>query len=157
MCLSTTVQGSRFKDPSKVDSYRGIAGSSLLLKLFDNVILLLWGDRLGSDSLQFGFKAGTSTTQCSWMVTEVTSYYLRRGTPCIVTLLDCSKAFNKCEFVQLFKKLLGLPTVVVRMLIYIYTEQEAWVKWGDEKSSIFRISNGTRQGSVLSPALLQFI
>ena len=39
------------------------------------------------------------------------------------------------------------------MLIYIYTEQEAWVKWGDEKSGIFRISNGTRQGSVLSPTL----
>ena len=39
------------KDPSKTDSYRAIAGSSLLLKLFDNVILLLWGDVLGTDSL----------------------------------------------------------------------------------------------------------
>ena len=93
------------KDPSKVDSYRAIAGSPLLLKLFDNVILLLWGDCLGSDSLQFGFKAGTSTTQCSWMVTEVTSYYLRRGTPCLVTLLDCSKAFDMREFSILFRKL----------------------------------------------------
>ena len=51
------------KDPSLTDSYRAIAGSSLLLKLFDNVIILLWGDRLGSDSLQFGFKSGTSTTE----------------------------------------------------------------------------------------------
>lgn len=82
------------KDPANTDSYRAIAGSSLLLKLFDNVILLIWGDRLGTDSLQFGFKAGTSTTECSWMVMEVASYYLRRGTPCIVTLLDCSKAFE---------------------------------------------------------------
>ena len=53
------------KDPSKTDSYRAIAGASLLLQLFDYVVLLLWGDRLGTDSLQFGFKAGTSTTQCS--------------------------------------------------------------------------------------------
>ena len=53
------------KDPAKTDSYRAIAGSSLLLKLFDNVVLLLWGDCLSSDSLQFGFKSGTSTTQCS--------------------------------------------------------------------------------------------
>ena len=58
------------KDPSKTDSYRAIAGSSLLLKLFDNVILLLWGDLLGTDTLQFGFKAGTCTTKCTWMVTE---------------------------------------------------------------------------------------
>ena len=48
------------KDPAHTDSYRAIAGSSLLLKLFDNVILLLGGDRLGTDTLQFGFKAGTS-------------------------------------------------------------------------------------------------
>ena len=39
------------------------------------------------------------------------------------------------------------------MLIHIYTEQEAWVRWGSQKSSTFRITNGTRQGSVLSPAL----
>ena len=35
------------KDPANTDSYRAIAGSSLLLKLFDNLVILLWGDRLG--------------------------------------------------------------------------------------------------------------
>ena len=63
------------KDPSKTDSYRAIPGASLLLKLFDNMVLLLWGDRLGSDSLQFGFKRHTSTTQCSWCLVEVFSRY----------------------------------------------------------------------------------
>ena len=142
------------KDPANTDSYRAIAGSSLLLKLFDNVILLLWGDHLGSDSLQFGFKAGTSTTQCSWMVTEVASYFLRNGTPCIVTLLDCSKAFDMCEFSILFSKLRAkkLPSIVIRSLVYVYEQQTAWVRWGDAKSSCFGITNGTRQGSVLSPA-----
>ena len=32
------------KDPSKIDSYRAIAASSLILKLLDNVILILCGD-----------------------------------------------------------------------------------------------------------------
>ena len=89
------------KDPSKTDSYRAIAGASLILQLFDYVVLQLWGDRLGTDSLQFGFKSGTSTTQCSWLVTEVASHFLRNGTPCIVTLLDCTKAFDKCSFLAL--------------------------------------------------------
>jgi hypothetical protein len=71
----------------------------------------------------------------------------------IATLLDCLKAFDKCQFVSLFQQLLKIPTVVVRMLIYICTEQEAWVKWGGEKSGTFLIVNGTRQGSILSPAL----
>ena len=143
------------KDPDNTDSYRAIAGSSLLLKLFDNVILLLWDDRLGTDSLQFGFKAGTSTTECSWMVMEVASYYLRRGTPCIVTLLDCSKAFDMCNFSILFEKLheKNLPAIVLRSLIFIYEEQTAWVSWGSARSAQFRVVNGTRQGSVLSPAL----
>jgi hypothetical protein len=141
------------KDPSKTDSYRAIAGASLLLKLFDNVVLLLWGDRLSSDSLQFGFKKDTSTTQCSWLVMEVAGYFLRRGSPCIVTLMDCSKAFDMCSFEVLFKKLMdkGLPPLVVRTLVFIYQEQTAWVRWGSAKSSQFGIVNGTRQGSVLSP------
>ena len=42
------------KNPSELNSYRAIAGYSILLKLFDNVILLLWGHLLSSDSLQSG-------------------------------------------------------------------------------------------------------
>ena len=143
------------KDPAKADSYRAIAGSSLILKLMDNVILLLWGHLLDSDSLQFGFKSKVSTTQCSWLVNEVVFHHVKAGTPVITTLLDCSKAFDKCQFVPLFKKLLkrNLPTIVIRMLIYIYMEQEAWVRWGNVRSDTFSITNGTRQGSVLSPAL----
>ena len=141
------------KDPSKTDSYRAIAGASLLLQLFDYVVLLLWGDRLGTDSLQFGFKAGTSTTQCSWLVMEVANHFLRNGTPCVVTLLDCTKAFDKCSFFSLFKKLSdkNLPPVVIRVLIFVYQEQTAWVKWGHARSNCFGVLNGTRQGSVLSP------
>ena len=51
------------KSASKTDSYRAIAGSSQILKLFDNVVLLLWGHLLTKDSLQFGYKCGTSITQ----------------------------------------------------------------------------------------------
>ena len=62
------------KDPSQTDSFRAIASSSLILKLLDNVIILLWGHLLSSDSLQFGFKPMVSTTTCTWLVSEVTSH-----------------------------------------------------------------------------------
>ena len=143
------------KDPAKTDSYRAIAGSALLLKLFDKVILLLWGHLLSSDALQFGYKAGTGTTQCSWLVMEVAQHFLRRGSPCMVTLLDCSKAFDMVEFSTLFRKLMiaGVPPILIRVLVFVYEEQFAWVKWGKSKSKQFKLVNGTRQGSVLSPAL----
>ena len=47
----------------------------------------------------------------------------------------------------------GMPSIVVRVIAFSYTEQVAWVRWGRSCcSSTFRISNGTQQGSVASPA-----
>ena len=63
------VKGS--KNPSLSGSYRAIAGSSLILKLFERCILMIWGDRLHSDSLQFGFKKKYSTGQATWLEQEV--------------------------------------------------------------------------------------
>ena len=105
--------------------------------------------------LQFGFKKGVSTTQCTWLVNEVATYFMKRGTAVTACLLDCSKAFDKCSFDKLFQKLIdkGLPAVVVRVLIFAYEEQQGWVKLAGRKSSTFSLSNGTRQGSVLSPLL----
>ena len=45
------------KDTANTGSHMAIAGSSLILKVFEKVILLLCGPLLGSDTLQFGFKA----------------------------------------------------------------------------------------------------
>jgi hypothetical protein len=107
------------KNPEKFDSYRAIAGASQLLKLFEYVILIIWGQDLETDSMQFGFKAGFSTTQCNWMVNEVATYFMRRGTAVYACLLDCSKAFGKCRFEKLFEKLIvkGFPPVVVRICV----------------------------------------
>ena len=152
-CAFIPLFKGRLKDPANPDSYRAIASSSLLLKLFDNVIILLWGHYLQTDSLQFGFKPGTSTTECSWLVMEVVNHFLRGNTNCIVTLLDCSKAFDMCKFSDLFKKLYDkkLPAMVLRNLIFVHEKQFAWVKWGNTVSDQFGIVNGTRQSSVLSP------
>ena len=152
-CAFLPLLKSSLKDPSSTESYRAIAGSSQILKLFDYTVLLLWGHHLASDSLQFGFKSGYSTTQCSWLVMEVAGYYLRNGTPIIATCCDCSRAFDKCRFDLLFEKIVasGVPAIVVRCLIFIYEEQVAWVKWGNVKSREFGIKNSTRQGAILSP------
>ena len=63
-CAFLPLLKSSLKDPADPGSYRAIAGSSLLLKLFEKVILLIWGGFLATDILQFGYKPGTSTTQC---------------------------------------------------------------------------------------------
>ena len=57
-CSFVPLLKNSLKNPAVVSSYRAIAGSSLILKLFDQVILLLWSHLLASDPLQFGYKAG---------------------------------------------------------------------------------------------------
>ena len=48
----------------------------------------------------------------------------------------------------------SIPPIVIRTLIYAYEEQEAWVRLNGKNSEKFKIGNGTRQGSVISPYLL---
>ena len=48
----------------------------------------------------------------------------------------------------------GMPAVMVWVLVHSYQEQVAWGQWGRAScSGTFGIANGTRQGSVASPAL----
>ena len=72
----------------------------------------------------------TTTTQCSWLVTEVASYYLKRGTAVSACLLDCSKAFDKCKFDLLFEKLVkrDVPAILIRCLVFMYEEQTECIK-----------------------------
>ena len=137
------------KDSAKTDSYRAIAGSSLILKLMDNVILLLWG--VTPCNLALNPKYPQPNVHGLWMKYQCTmSRQAQRSSPrCLIV------AYDKCQCVPLFEKLLkrNLPPVIVRILIYVYKEQESWVRWGPLRSETFRISNRTHQGSVLSPAL----
>ena len=86
-------------------------------------------------------------------MTEVVQHLLRTGTNPIVTVLDCTKAFDLCKFSIHFNRILetGVPPIVVRCLMYMYEDQYGCMKWGQAKSEIFAITNGTRQGAILSP------
>ena len=90
------------KDPSLTASYRAVAGSSLVLKLLDYVILDVWGKQLASDLLQFGYKRGTSTTDCSWLVTSVADHFLRQGSPIMIATLDAKQGFDRCSWLKIF-------------------------------------------------------
>ena len=142
-------------DVSASKNYRGIAISSLILKVFDNCLLLLFGNLLSNDALQFGFQQGCSTVQCTWAVQETISHYLRRGSDVYCCLLDFSKAFDKVNYDQLFKKLLSreVPTVVLRLVLFIYLNQSCFIRWNSVDSDRFSVKNGVRQGAILSPSL----
>ena len=95
---------------------------------------------------------------CTWTVVETVDYFLRHGGEVFSCMMDMTKAFDLVKHSLMFKKLLdaGLPAIFVRLLIFIYMNQFANVRWDGSYSSIFNLSNGVRQGAVLSAILYCF-
>lgn len=137
------------------ENYRGIALSSILAKVFDWIVLEYHRDILASSDLQFGFKPKHSTTQCTFVVNETIQYYLNNGGNVYALLLDASKAFDKVNYVKLFRLLInrGLCPLLCRLLLVTYTSQIITVNWHGTVSQEFTTANGVKQGGVLSPIL----
>ena len=152
-CAFLPLYKGNLKDPRKFSSYRAIAGASQMLKLLEYTVLILWGDLLGTDSLQFGFKRSAGAEQASWLVYEVAMYTYQRGGMVHAACCDLRAAFDLCLFDKLFQTILdtGIPAIAVRVLIFAYQEQKGWVRLAGRNSEEFNIKNGTRQGSILSP------
>ena len=72
--------------------------------------------------------------------------------------MDMTKAFDLVKHSLLFRKLIkaGLSLIFVRMLLFIYLMQSANVKWSGEVSNVFTLTNGVRQGGVISAILYCF-
>ena len=143
------------KDPSVSSNYRGIALASSLSKVLEWSILLSWSQFISTSELQFGFKSGFSTTLCTGIMKAVINRYLNRESKVYACLIDASKAFDLVDHSILFEKLLerNMPKPLVRLLLRWYKSQHLSVRWMGKSSDYFQVSNGVRQGGVLSPIL----
>ena len=104
---------------------------------------------------QYGFKKSHSTSHCTFAVNETIQYYINNKSNVCATLLDASRAFDRVEYVQLFKSLMskGICPVIARFLVFMYTNQNIRIKWGNTYSDRIYVSNGVKQGGVMSPLL----
>ncbi len=109
----------------KSHKYRGIALSAICTKVFEYIILELYGHFLTSNELQFASKSKASATQCTWMAREVISYN-NNGSDVYACLLDCGKAFDHVRHDKLLQKLMstGLLPIIIRSLMYMYSNSK---------------------------------
>ena len=133
-------------------NYRSIAISSLFLKIVDWIIILLYGESLQLDDLQFAYQPSCSTNMCTWLVVETIDYFIRNGGDVFACSMDMSKAFDLVVHSKLLRKLMeaSMPAIVVRLLLVMYLTQYANVRWDGMFSAIFSLKNGCKQGAVLS-------
>ena len=142
-------------DLSNSDMYRSITISSLLSKILDNIVIERQQDFLSTSNYQFGFKAKSSTVLCTTTVNETIQYYIEnRGQVVYLLLLDASKAFNKVSHEKLIIGSQCMSKNCKTIVLYVmYTHQKCDVRWNNEHSNPFFVSNGVKQGSVISPLL----
>ena len=81
--------------------------------------------------------------------------YINGGGCVYALLLDASKAFDRVNFIKLFRLLLkkGMCPMTARLLAVMYTSQQIRVRWDNFVTNTFSTSNGVKQGGVLSPVL----
>ena len=103
----------------------------------------------------FGFNLRHSIDFCIYTVKEYIEFYQLRNTSVFVTFLDASKAFDLIDHWLLFKKLIDkrIPLFIIKLLVCWYSTQQMHIRWGNTTTSSFFVSNGVKQGRILSPIL----
>ena len=137
------------------NNYRPISLTTIISKLIELVILNRYEHILISVDNQFGFKKNLSTDMCIFSMKQIVHYYISKSSPVYACFLDASKAFDRVNHYKLFSKMIkcGIPIFVVKLIMYWYSQQSFCVKWDNVYSDSFNVSNGVRQGGILSPYL----
>ena len=89
------------------------------------------------------------------VVSETVDYYINRRGSVYMLALDATKAFDRVDFVKLFSLLLdrNVNPLYIRLLFNMYLDQKIRVNFNSGTSDYFKVSNGVKQGGVLSPVL----
>ena len=142
-------------DVTDYDNYRGLALAPANSKILEFIILERYCSLLSTSANQFGFKDRHGTEECIFSLKEVINYYFDHNTTVFACFVDFSKAFDRVEHCRLFQKLIrrGIPLFIIRILSYWYSFQCLAVRWGNCISISYTVSNGVRQGGILSPFL----
>ena len=140
---------------SSIDNYRPIALASIISKIIETIILNRIEIYLITNPNQFGFKRGHGTDQGIYVMKEAITLYKSLNSCIYLCFLDASKAFDRINHRVLFDKLKarGVPDYILKLLTFLYENQEMCVQWGNLLSETFTVSNGVRQGGILSPHL----
>ena len=143
------------RDFTDKNNYRPIALSSIISKVFEHITIIRL-EKYVYNILSIWILIRTfNRAMCIYALTEFIVYFKSRSISVYVAFLDASKAFDKISYWTLFKKLIDrhVPLYLVVILCYWYQHQAMTVKLGHCVSNSFNVTNGVRQGGILSPQL----
>uniref|UniRef100_A0A5F8GN97 RNA-directed DNA polymerase n=1 Tax=Monodelphis domestica TaxID=13616 RepID=A0A5F8GN97_MONDO len=140
------------------DNYRGISLLSTAGKIFARVILNRLLSSVSEQNLpesQCGFRPDRSTIDMVFTVRQMQEKCLEQNLSLYIVFVDLTKAFdtvNRDALWVIFSKL-GCPAKFVKLIQLFHVDMTGEVLSGGETSDCFNISNGMKQGCVLTPVL----
>lgn len=147
------------KNPDEYNSYRPIALSSVLAKIFEHLIKnrLEWilENKGILSNTQFGFRRGLSTQDSLSIFTTATRVAFSKKEHLVGVFLDISAAYDNVQLPLLRQKMLqlSLPARMVNIICNLYMHRSISVKVQNGLLPPRCVWKGLPQGSVLSPLL----
>ena len=150
-------------DRSNCSNYRGIP----LLSHAGKVLLKIVANRLSDNceahdilpDEQCGFQPKRSTVDMPFVVRRLQGLARRRRIPLYMCFVDLQKAYDSVDRELLWKVLAraGVPEEMIAAIRQFHDGMQAQVRMDDgELSDWFEVTQGLRQGCVLSPLLFKF-
>ncbi|VDI23737.1 Hypothetical predicted protein [Mytilus galloprovincialis] len=142
------------KDPSDVNSYRGITVTPVIGKVFEYCILPKLNLQ-NITNLQFGFTKGLNPLISSFIISESKYDQTRKNNEFYMGFLDVKSAFDVVQHDIILDKLLDLniPSFLWLVIKDLYSNLSTKVKWQGDLSEKFSVHQGVRQGGILSTHL----
>ncbi len=144
------------KDGKYMDNYRGITVTSIIGKLFEYSLLERITEINNNQSeLQFGFTKGLSPNMAALLMSESITESKRENKPLYIATLDSQKAFDVVSHEILLNRLYdsGVQPHAWTVIKDMYYGLTSRIKWTGDLSEAFGISQGVRQGGILSTHL----
>ena len=142
---------------TRPEDYRPISVSNTISNIFEELLKNKISQNITTSEKQFGYKPKSSCKHASFLINKFINYYNNRGSPCYIVSLDIKKAFDRMWRQGLFYKLHDrIDKSLWRALVNYYSDSQACVKLSDQRSNLFKLTQGVKQGGVISPHLFNF-
>ena len=146
------------KDSEDANICKPIAIAMGSSKTTEKSLLIILENLISTNCKQIGFKEHCCTETCVFVVNDTVNTYRKLGTLKFPCFTEFKGTFDRVCHRTLSENLARMETLafIIQPLKLWYAQQRLLVNWDAVVSNVLFLSNGIRQGSIVSPKLFKF-